>query len=219
MTGSGIGARYTVALLALHVEIARGDNGPMGPAQHHGVRRDFETLVEQAGRHAAIETITSMERFTVGLLLRLATVGRTKPEALLEAVGLLRAAQPADGNRTATGSRTVDRGRQADDGTRAADRDHAADAFRDPALALLTIRLDMTPHPGMRRPSGAPAPAPLYDLREELLLEAVRNGPAVTITTMVKIATALIVELAAAFGSTVEDLLARLAPHATDHDG
>jgi hypothetical protein len=181
MTDSGIGAQYTLALLAGQIAAARVEDEPATPAGR-AARRDVATLVRHAGAYAPADTIASLERLTVRLLLQLATAGEARPEQLLQAIGLLHAARPTD-----------------------PDRDHA--------VALLTVRLDMTRHPTADGEGGAPA-VPLDEVRAELVRDAVAHGPDRTISSLVKIATALLVELANAYGTPAEDLLARLAPYA-----
>jgi hypothetical protein len=187
MTDSGIGAQYTLALLAGQIAAARVEDEPATPAGR-AARRDVATLVRHAGEFAAADTIASLEVLTVRLLLQLSTAGEAQPEQLLQAIGLLHAARP-------TGP----------------DPDHA--------VALLTVRLDLTRHASAHGRGGAPAAPSLDDLRAELIGAAVAHGPDRTISSLVKIATALLVELADAYGTPAEDLLARLAPYTGGHGG
>jgi hypothetical protein len=193
MTDSGAG--YAIALLAGQVEAARREGEATGTQSGQAARSDLTALVRRAAAHAATGTITSLERLTVGVLLQLAAVGGVQPEALLQAIGRLHADRPLD-------------------------------ADRDFAVALLTIRLDLTRRDGAGRPGDSPTgrsgdrpPASWDEVRAGLLADVVAHCAEATISTLAKIATALLVELAAAFGATAEDLLGRLDPYAADHGG
>ncbi|MCK9929608.1 hypothetical protein MXD62_20910 [Frankia sp. Mgl5] len=175
MTDPAKAARRTLALLTGQLHLVRHEDGPdtttLRAARHHLV-----TLLRDASTHAPIETITSVERLTVGLLLQLAKTTHTPPHQMLQDIAVLNAP-------------------------------HSTDA--DPAVALLTARLDMA--------TPTPATAPLDAVHQDLIVDAVHGNPQRTLRTLTTIATALLVTLAETLGTTPEKLIARLAPYIPLH--
>ncbi|CUU59752.1 hypothetical protein Ga0074812_13150 [Parafrankia irregularis] len=62
------------------------------------------------------------------------------------------------------------------------------------------------------------ASAPLDAVHQDLIFHAVQSNPQRTLRTLTMVATALLVALAGALGTTPENLIARLAPYTFPHD-
>ncbi|WP_035953035.1 hypothetical protein [Parafrankia sp. EUN1f] len=176
MTDPVSAAQRALALLTGQLHVADYEGGPDTTALR-AAQRHLDAIIRDAATRAPIETITSVERLAVGLLLQLAKTTHTSPQATLQDIAVLHARQSTDA---------------------------------DPAVALLTARLDMA--------DTTPATAPLDAVRQELIFHAVQSNPQRILRTLTMVATALLMALAEALGSTPEKLIARLALYTYPHD-
>ncbi|KPM50406.1 hypothetical protein ACG83_40485 [Frankia sp. R43] len=176
MTDPGSAAQRTLALLTGQLHVVHHEGGPDAAALR-AAHRHLDAIIRDAATRAPIETITSVERLTVGLLLQLAKTTHASPQEMLQGIAVLHAREGAEA---------------------------------DPAVALLTARLDMA--------DTTSASAPLDAVRQDLIFRAVQSNPQRTLRTLTMVATALLVALAEALGTTPENLIARLAPYTFPHD-
>lgn len=178
MTDPVRAARQVLTLISSQLHVTRYEGAP-DTSRLRAARAQVEELLRETSSHSPIETITSVERLTVGLLLQLAKNTHAPPEVFLQTIGVLYADQG---------------------GT------------PDPAIALLTVRLDMII-------SGSPSDTAQLDaLRQDLLADAATGNSQRTLRTLTKIATAVLIELANALGVPAENLLARLTSYTSRPD-
>ncbi|OHV19240.1 hypothetical protein BBK14_29475 [Parafrankia soli] len=95
MTDPARAARYALALLAGQLQVARHEDDP-DTAALRAARRQIGTLIREASTDAPTETIHSVERLTVGLLLQLAKTTRACPQEMLRAIAVAHAGQATD---------------------------------------------------------------------------------------------------------------------------
>ncbi|MEX5713164.1 hypothetical protein AB1484_34240 [Parafrankia sp. FMc6] len=92
MTDPVRAAHLVLGLISGQLHVTRHEGAP-DTSRLWAARAQVEELLRETSSHSPIETITSVERLTVGLLLQLAKNTHAPPEVILQTIGVLYADQ------------------------------------------------------------------------------------------------------------------------------